>query len=189
MKRVAGLVFAVVMVALFVAGCSKKSEQGAQGKAALGTGTGSVAGVKWTVPKRWTSQPERPMRIATYGIPAAEGDAEGGECAVSFFGSGQGGNVDANIERWVGQFENASAPSKGSKEVNGMKVTTVGISGAYLAPSGPMMQSAGTKANFRLLGAIADAPEGMVFFKFTGPAKTVAAAEGEFDAMVGSLSK
>lgn len=186
MKRVVSVVCAVMLVALFVTGCSKKSEQG---KAALGTGKGSVAGVQWTVPKRWTPQAERPMRIATYAIPAAEGDAEGGECAVSFFGSGQGGNVDANIDRWVGQFENASAPSRGSKEVNGMKVTTVGISGAYLAPSGPMMQSSGSKANFRLLGAIADAPEGMVFFKFTGPAKTVAAAEGEFDAMIGSLTK
>jgi len=129
------------------------------------------------------------MRVATYNVPASEGETEGGECAVSFFGSGQGGNVDANIDRWFGQFENPSVPQKTSKEVSSLKVTTVRIDGTYLSPGGPMMQSQGKKENFRLLGAIVEAPEGMVFFKLTGPVKTVASAEQEFDALVGSLTK
>ena len=175
---------------LLVAGCSKKqSDQAGQSQGTLGTATGAVAGVQWTVPKKWTEQPQRPMRIATYGIQASEGDPEGGECAVSFFGAGAGGNVDANIDRWIGQFENGGIPAKASREVNGLKVSLVQISGAYLSPGGPMMQSQGKKENYRLLGAIVEAPEGMVFFKFTGPAKTVAAAEGDFSAMVGSLKR
>jgi hypothetical protein len=52
-----------------------------------------------------------------------------------------------------------------------------------------MMQSSGKKDNFRLLGAIVEGPEGLVFYKFTGPAKTVAGAEGEVSAMVESLAK
>jgi hypothetical protein len=148
----------------------------------------AVAGVKWTVPSGWSNGPQKPMRLATYNVPAASGDAEGGECAVFHFGSGQGGDVQMNIDRWVSQFENAK-PKQSSKEVNGMKVEMVEIAGTYLAPSGPMMQSSGKKDNYRLLGAIIAAPEGSVFFKFTGPAKTVGAAAKDFDALVASLTK
>jgi len=179
------LLLAILLVS--VPACKKDS--GTSGQASLGASAGAAGGVRWTVPKRWTNQPERPMRIATYAIPAAEGDAEGAECAVSFFGTGQGGNVDANIDRWVGQFEGAEVLAKSSREVNGIKVTTIQIAGAYLAPGGPMMASTGKKMNYQLLGAIIEAPEGLVFFKLTGPSKTVGSINTEFDAMTGSISK
>lgn len=186
------MAFCSIIVMLFVlAGCSKKQEQtqgGAQ-SALLGQAKGSVAGVQWSVPKRWTEQGARPMRAATYSIPAAQGDAEPAECAVFYFGNSQGGSVDANIDRWVGQFETGNPPARSEREVNGMKVTLVQIAGAYLAPAGPMMESQGKKDNYRLLGAIAEAPQGSVFFKLTGPAKTVGECQEEFDALVASLSK
>ena len=50
------------------------------------------------------------MRAASYTIPPAAGDSEGGECVVYYFGSGQGGGVEANIKRWIGQF---TAPDGG----------------------------------------------------------------------------
>lgn len=148
----------------------------------------TIAGVHWTRPEGWGVLPPRQMRIATYSLPGAEGDAEGGECAVFYFGSGQGGDITANIDRWVNQFENGK-PQQSLKEVNGLKVTLVQIAGTYLAPGGPMMQSQGKKENYRLLGAIVDAPEGSVFFKLTGPEKTIAANEADFNKLVGSLSK
>jgi hypothetical protein len=52
-----------------------------------------------------------------------------------------------------------------------------------------MMMSSGKKENYRLLGAIVAGPQGSVFFKFTGPAKTVAAAQPEFDALIASMTK
>ncbi len=52
-----------------------------------------------------------------------------------------------------------------------------------------MMQSTGKKAGYRLVGAIVEAPEGNVFFKLTGPAPTVAAAQADFDALVASIQK
>lgn len=149
----------------------------------------AVAGVRWTVPSSWSAGPGRQMRVATYTIPAASGDAEGAECGVFFFGGDQGGNVQMNIDRWVRQFENPKGPEQAEKEVNGMKVVTVKIDGTYLAPAGPMMQSTGRHENYRLLGAIVAAPEGSVFFKLTGPAKTVSAAEKDFNALVHSLTK
>lgn len=149
----------------------------------------SIAGIHWKRPDRWEVQPPRQMRIATYTVPAAEGDAEGGECAIFYFGSGQGGDVDQNIDRWVNQFENPGTVDRSSKQVNGLNVVLVHIGGTYLAPSGPMMESQGKKDNYRLLGAIVNAPEGEVFFKYTGPAKTIAASEAEFNNLVESLSK
>jgi len=59
----------------------------------------SAAGVQWTAPAGWTTRGPAPMRAATYTIPAAPGDQADGECAVYFFGAGQGGSPQANIDR------------------------------------------------------------------------------------------
>jgi hypothetical protein len=179
---------------ILISGCGTKNEeqaaprqetpmisQGAHG------GTPSAGGVSWTVPDRWQLGAERPMRIATYMIPAAEGDAAGAECAVFHFGAGQGGDIASNIARWVGQFENPSEPRQSTIESNGLKITTVSTTGTFLAPAGPMMQSQGKLDKYSLLGAIVEAPEGSVFFKMTGPAKTVGNAAGEFDSILRSV--
>jgi hypothetical protein len=150
---------------------------------------GAAAGVKWMVPANWKEQAPRQMRVATYAVPAAPGGAEPGECAVFFFGKGQGGDAEANIQRWAGQFEGSPRPTRSTKAIAGMTVQIVEITGTYLAPSGPMMQSQGGKAGYSLLGAIVPAPDGLVFFKLTGPAKTVASARANFDALVASIMK
>ena len=149
----------------------------------------SAGGVKWSVPKAWTDQPgSSTMRVATYRVPAAKG-AEVGEVAVFFFGPGQGGTVDANVERWSRQFEGTPPAERSAKRVNGLAVSLVRLAGTYLAPGGPMMQSQGKKPDYRLLGAIVEAPEGLLFLKLTGPAATVAAALADFDALVASFTK
>ena len=146
-------------------------------------------GLKWTVPARWTAQGERPMRLATYSVPRAKSDPEDGECAVFYFGPNQGGGVEANIDRWVGQFENPSTPLRTTQTVHGLTIARVKMHGAYLAPGGPNMESQGKKPDYLLLGAIVTGPKGAVFFKFTGPAKTVEAAAAEFDRMLGTVKK
>src|SRR5690606_2877124 len=65
---------------------------------------GSDLGLTWTDPPGWQRGPDRPMRAATYSVPKAEGDAQDGELAVFYFGAGQGGDVEMNINRWTGQF-------------------------------------------------------------------------------------
>jgi hypothetical protein len=128
------------------------------------------------------------MRVATYEIPAAKG-AAAGECAVFFFGPGQGGGIDDNVARWTKQFEGAPKAATRSAPVAGLQVTRAEVAGTYLAPGGPMMQSTGKKTGYRLLGAIVEAPGGNVFFKLTGPAATVASAQADFDALVASIRK
>jgi hypothetical protein len=150
--------------------------------------TATAGGIQWKVPARWKTGTGSAMRVATYAVPAAQG-AEAGECAVFFFGAGQGGGVDANVERWARQFEGEPKPQRTTARVAGMEVTRVQVAGTYLAPGGPMMQSQGKKTGYRLLGAIVAAPEGNVFFKLTGPAATLAAAQPEFDGLVASIAR
>ena len=144
-------------------------------------------GVAWDVPSKWTAETPRSMRIATYDIPPTGGDKDSTECAVFYFGPKQGGGVDENFARWVGQFEKASDAARSEKSVHGMKLHLVKVSGDYLAPSGPMMQSSGTKSEYALLGAIIEGPKGNVFFKLTGPRASVKSAEGDFADLLQSL--
>jgi hypothetical protein len=148
----------------------------------------SAGGIQWTAPARWSAGAGSSMRVATYAVPAAKGTAAG-ECAVFFFGPGQGGGVDDNVARWGKQFEGAPAPKRTTATVAGMRVTRAEVAGTYLAPGGPMMQSTGKKTGYRLLGAIVEASGGNVFFKLTGPAATVAAAQPDFEALVASIRK
>src|SRR5579884_3610751 len=149
----------------------------------------SAAGVQWTPPSTWKAQGPRPMRAATYAVPAAPGDSEGGECIVNYFGAGQGGPVDANVKRWIGQLQGGEKNAKTAKRtIHGLNVTTIDVSGTYTGMGGPMAQSQTPKPNYRLLGAIVETQQGSVFFKFTGPAKTVAANQAKFDGMINSIT-
>lgn len=152
----------------------------------------SGAGLHWTPSTNWKSEAQRPMRLATYSVSHAGADPGNGECGVYYFGPGQGGSVQANLDRWIGQFLQADGKSSKSaakvenRTVHGLKITTVDVSGAYTG-GGPMGQPGKPLAGYRLLGAIVEGPQGSVFFKFTGPAKTVAQNQGAFSQMLDSI--
>jgi hypothetical protein len=150
----------------------------------------SASGVKWKAPATWKAQGERQMRVATYSIPAAAGDKDAGELAIFYFGPGQGGGVQANIDRWEGQFsQKAAAPKTTKSSVAGMAVTLVDVVGTYALSAGPMSPEKVNKSGYRMLGYIVEAPKGAVFFKFTGPAKTVTTNEAAFQAMIKGITK
>ena len=152
----------------------------------------SVAGLKWTAPSSWSNKGSAPMRAATYMVPPAPGDKESSECVVYFFGTGQGGSVEANVDRWKGQFTQAgrTAPAQIQKRsVHGLPLTTIDTSGDYSGMGGPLAGKPTVEAGYRLLGAIFEGPEGNVFIKFAGPAKTVAANQRNFEQLVNSFDK
>lgn len=158
---------------------------------ASATGSNAAGGLTWTVPKDWSFAPSSSsMRVATHRIPAVPGDAEGAELAIFYFGEGQGGTIDANVQRWFAQLDPEPGARKNEKketQVGGVKVTLVSAEGTYSSgmPGGPTTP----KKGYALLGAIAEGPKGAVFFKLTGPKKTVAAASKDFDALVKSFKK
>jgi len=183
----------VVLLLVSVSACNKEQETSGQRPApALTQGSllGSAAGISWRVPGRWTAGPARQMRVATYSIPSQDGGAEGGECGVFYFGPSEGGDVEANMARWIGQFEPSGNPDRSSRTVDDMKVHLIDLSGVYLTSSGPMMGGPKErKEGYRLLGAIVEGTEGSVFFKLTGPSALVETAGNEFDMLVGSFSR
>jgi hypothetical protein len=121
------------------------------------------------------------MRAATYIV----GDAE---CAVYFFGQGQGGGIQANLDRWESQFQ-GSISKTGKRTIHGLPVTTIDVSGNYNGMTGTGSGGGAPKPGYRMLGAIVENPGGNVFFKFTGPAKTIAANQAKFDQMLDSVTK
>jgi hypothetical protein len=152
----------------------------------------SAAGLRWTAPVSWKTQGAQPMRAATYTVAPARGDTAGGECAVYFFGAGQGGSVDANIERWKGQFRGPGGKSAvaqvAKRKIHGLTFTTIDTSGEYSGMGGPLGGSPAV-AGYRLLGAIVEGPGGNIFVKFTGPAKTMAANRQKFEQLLASFKQ
>ena len=151
----------------------------------------SAAGVRWTAPASWKTEAARPMRAATYSIPLAAGDQGIAECVVNYFGPGQGGGVEANIDRWRGQVQGLDgkpATAKTDKRtVRGIPITIIDATGTYTGMGGPMMAGAKPVAGYRLIGAIVEGPGGSVFFKLTGPAKTIAAQQKNFEQLLASI--
>jgi len=133
------------------------------------------------------------MRAATYPVVPVQGDREGAECVVYFFGLGQGGSVQANINRWEGQFKTPAGKPAPAKVMNltihGLTVTTIDVSGEYSGMAGPSATEPVRASNYRLLGAIVESPGGNVFIKFTGPARTMAANQPKFKQLLDSFEK
>jgi hypothetical protein len=139
--------------------------------------------LSWTAPARWQKVPNpSTMRLATYRVPHVPGDDEDPELSVSQ----AGGAVDANAARWVSQFDAAGQKTAKQtvRKVGNLEVTIVEAEGTF---SGAMGRERDAEPGWALLGAIVATPGMPHFFKLTGPAKSVAAARTEFDALVGSL--
>jgi len=144
------------------------------------------------VPTAWQSQPpSSSMRVAQYRVPAAPGSGDG-EAVVFYFGKGQGGTVEANIERWTSQFSNPDGrpviPRVQKLTANGLSVTIVELNGSYARGVGTGPQGE-AKPNQTLLVAVVETPEGNVTIQLYGSKETVAAQRKGFDAMVRGFKK
>lgn len=153
------------------------------------------AALKFDAPKTWNSKaPSSSMRLAEFTVPKVAGDAEDATVTVFFFGATQGGNVQANIDRWMSQM--AQPDGKASKDVaktssmtstTGLKITVVDVSGTYVAEVAPGSNEHFNKTGFRQLAVYIETPGGPHFVKLLGPAKTVAAANDGFTAFLKTL--
>ncbi len=134
--------------------------------------------------------PSSPMRRAQYKVPGPGGE---GECAVFYFGPGQGGDPMSNAVRWADQFtlSDGSSAQSGMKtseiDAGGLKVVLVEVAGTYKGGMTMTAAPAVPKPGYRLLGAVAPGPDANWYFKFTGPDSTVSAQRDAFLSMVRSL--
>jgi hypothetical protein len=137
--------------------------------------------------------PSSAMRKAQYRLPHADSDSEDASLVVYYFG-GQGGSVQANIERWVSQFEQPDGRDSqdvlqsSTRTVNGMEATEVELSGTYVAETSPGSGERLRKEGWRMLAVILQAKEGPYYLKLVGPEATVARWEQSFRAFVEAVA-
>jgi hypothetical protein len=142
-----------------------------------------------SAPEGWLrTQPRSRIVETEFSAASAEG-LQAGRMTVM----GAGGSIQANIDRWFGQFGQPDGSSTKDHAavkkmtIAGCKVTMVDVSGTFRdMPGGPF---AGGKTierpDYRMLAAIVETPEqGNYFLKFYGPGATVAKYVDGFQAMV-----
>jgi hypothetical protein len=149
----------------------------------------TAGGLTWQASSPLVARtPKSQMRVAEYGLdgePAAE-------LTVFYFGADQGGSIEANMARWVGQFKQPDGSEPQAKRdermVKGIPVALVETKGNFsggMAMPGAPAPAAQTDA--MLLGAIAKGPNGAVFFKFTGPRASLEKARSAFESLIESI--
>lgn len=145
-----------------------------------------AVGVDWVVPRAWVRQISGGMRLATYIVPGATTQTDA-ECAVYHFGPGQGGGVEANLDRWSGEFESIDRQDGRRSEIGGLKVATIELTGTFAGHTMKSGEGTGPRPKWGMIGAIVGGPKGDVFFKLTGPAATIDRAKPAFEEMLSSL--
>jgi hypothetical protein len=150
--------------------------------------------IKYSAPEGWIAEtPSGSMRKAQYKPPGVEGKTpaelkDPAELAVFHF-PGTGGSVEANFNRWYGQFKQ---PDGGSTQERAetksvmateLPVTIVYATGTYLKSSSPMAMDGPVEElpGYALLAAIVETANGPWFFKTTGPQETIDYWRPEFE--------
>lgn len=144
--------------------------------------------LRFKAPPEWiVEKPSSAMRLAQYRLPKADGDSEDASLVLYFFGTNQGGSVQANVERWISQMEQpdgSSSEPKAKQEiltVNQLKIATIDLTGTYIAETAPGSSVRHNKPNFRLRAAVIETPKGTHYVKLVGPSKTVSRWDKAFN--------
>jgi len=149
-------------------------------------------GFSLEAPAGWKQVPPKSGIVETEFAVPSDGDAAPGRMTVM----GAGGSVQANVERWYGQFTQADGSATKDKattktlKLAGCTVTLVDVAGTFKdMPGGPFAGGqAVERPDYRMLAAIVETPEkGSYFIKFTGPGATVAKHADGFRKMVEGL--
>ncbi len=147
------------------------------------------SGLTLTAPSAWLPRTPK-VKIIEYefAVPASKGDRADGRVTVMT----AGGSVQANIERWFGQFvqPDGSATRDSAKvehkKIAGRNVHIVEISGTYRDAPGPFAPPI-DRPGYRMLGAVIETEAGNYFIKFYGPDRTVTDHAKEFRAMLDGM--
>lgn len=129
--------------------------------------TVQVGALELKIPSSWKKeQPTSSMRAAQFAVMEGEQKIE---YIVYYFGGG-GGGIDANINRWIGQFlpEGRTHERTEGESKNG-HYHLVDIQGTYNKSVGPPMMGKTTPVpGSRVLAAVVQTEKGSYFIKFIG---------------------
>ena len=138
-----------------------------------------VQDITLQVPSTWKQkQTTSRLRLAQFDVSSSDEKlkpAYQSEIVVYYFGGG-GGGIQANVTRWIGQFDGKGRTVKlthGTSK-NG-KYLVVDVSGTYNRPIGPpIRQQTEAAPDSRMIGIILQVAEkGNYFLKMTGPDKVI----------------
>jgi hypothetical protein len=142
----------------------------------------TVGSLQFTVTAPWTqAQNTGMMTKAILNYPTETGEP----LVAKFYDFGNpSGGVEANIQRWVSQFEGTPEVKKDELTFGNTKVYLVTATGTYLEgmPGGPKT----SKPDSTLLGAILSSDESNIFIKMAGPKAAMARAREDFKKLVQS---
>lgn len=146
-------------------------------------GTLSVNGLTFKFAPPWAEIQSTGMFRA--GTLAAK--VEGAEKPVeavfySFPGAGGGGDTEANVKRWLGQFQGTPESKREELDAGSSKITLVTATGTY--NDGPPMGAKTPRENYTLIAAIVPAGESNIFVKLTGPKDAIAKLAADFRKMI-----
>lgn len=182
---------------IIIAGCSPAQRPTAEPTeprtpAPLAAGRVVLGPFSMATPATWGVKPvTSSMRVADYVLPAPAG--EEAELVVYYFGASGAGSIDANLDRWFGQF--TQPDGRATRDVakiehvqlSGQDATLVSVAGHYHAAAMPGGDEVVDKPDQALLAAIVASPSGPYFFKLVGAKKTIDANAASFRAMLSSL--
>jgi hypothetical protein len=143
-----------------------------------------------TAPASWTrKRPATAIVEHEFAVAPVKGDEAEGRLTIM----AAGGGVDANIERWFGQFTQPDGGSTRDRakvkqiKAGGENVHLVDVSGTFKDQRGPMAPAV-ERPKFRMLAAIIETKSlGNYFIKFYGPERTIADNEKAFATMIEGL--
>ncbi|HBP23866.1 MAG TPA: hypothetical protein DEA08_39570 [Planctomycetes bacterium] len=148
---------------------------------------GSTRKVIFNSQPGWTAGPSTSrMRAASFVLPPASQQGEGPTLVVYHFGEGKGGDVAANMKRWIGQLQqpdgssSQDAAKRATRKQGGLTIHTLDLSGTYVAETRPGSGERVNRPNQRLLAAVIEGADGPYFVKLIGPADAIAAQEKNF---------
>jgi hypothetical protein len=150
--------------------------------------TFKVGDITFTRPDKWESVAVTSMmRAAQLKVTDADGKNSADVVFFQFGPSGAGG-IQANVERWLGQFEEPRDQINAKVEnttVGKTKVTYVQAEGTYKSgmPGGPTSPM----PDYGLMGAmVGNEGDNIIFIKMTGPKSLVKSSMADFKKMVES---
>jgi hypothetical protein len=146
-------------------------------------GTVHFGALTLTVPEGWERQPAQSSFLkAEFKLPGASGEADGRLTL-----SEAGGSIEANIERWKGQFTSPLENSKQEQiDVGRFKVTLVDFTGEFNDQRGPYAPAA-RRSGYRMISAIIPIEGQLHFIKSVGPKKTMEAHAEKIRAFLRSM--
>lgn len=155
--------------------------------------TAAQGNLHFQAPGTWKKiEPRSTMIEVELAIPKVENDPADGRLTIM----GSGGSIEANIERWYGQFTQpdggatADVAKVEKKEINGLTVHFVDISGQFAESMGGPQAPTMKRDNYRMLAVIVETEShGKYFVKLTGPQATIEKNAAGFRKMIESVKE